>query len=493
MLVMTQQQWSTENIPELGGLLSAAQLERTSGEDPLLVLLPLGENTGKYKPELKIFRALALLAKEHDLYLAGAAPVIPKGLKAAQTIGFLFGPDGKALLRVPKVTPDYLTGFSDTTCELGKRAKFPTAKTPLGVVGILVGEDIFQTHLGRALTWHGAEIILNPALPEPITGCTDNIACNYDENADEEDGSCDYSCYDWGCLDSNYDNYDSEANMDQGSCLNFTDTTIEDIVTDFSIGACNTIGDEVKVWGKIIEYTQITPTFWILSIIDDNGFIIEVLPGEGSESWQINESYLDYLVDPYSYTEYTVSVHGIVGEYPDTNGECEGKPQIITIGKESSIDDFIRYHTDGEHFKTDCSIFNFLTCEESIFCTWDGDKSTGECIDKTTVPANIVVAPYVVIPSIGERINFMYSFAAGSRVIVRIYSLDGRFITSLVDKYYEKSGSVVRAEDLSDWDGRDHFGQIVQPGTYLIHIEATNFLTGHTSVDTAPIVVGVPY
>ena len=46
-------------------------------------------------------------------------------------------------------------------------------------------------------------------------------------------------------------------------------------------------------------------------------------------------------------------------------------------------------------------------------------------------------------------------------------------------------------EDLSDWDGRDHIGQIVAPGTYLFHIEATNFQSGHTSTDTAPVVVGV--
>ncbi len=307
------------------------------------------------------------------------------------------------------------------------------------------------------------EIILNPALPEPIIGCTDDIACNYDENAEEDDGSCEYSCHNWGCLDSNYDNYDSEATMDQGSCLNFTDTTIEDIVTDFSIGSCNTIGDEVKVSGKIIEYAQITSTFWILSIIDDNGFMIEVLPGEGSESWQINESYLDYLVDPYNYTEYVVSVHGVVGEYPDT-GTCDGKAQIITIGQESSIDDFIRYHTQGEFIEND-----------------------------QVLSAEIVVAPYVLIPSIGERINFMYSFPSESRVVIRIFSLDGRFITSLVDRYYDTGGTVLRARDFSSWDGRDHLGQIVNPGTYLIHIEASNFKTAETSSDISPIVVGVAH
>ena len=164
MLVMTQKPWSTNAIKDLDGLLSATQGERGSAKDPLLVLLPLGENNRKPASEAGIFKALAALAKQQNLYLAGAAPVIPKGSKVAQTIGFLFGPDGKGLLRTPKITPDYLTGFSDTTCELGKKATFPTVKTPLGVVGILVGEDIFQTQLGRALTWNGAEIILNPAI-----------------------------------------------------------------------------------------------------------------------------------------------------------------------------------------------------------------------------------------------------------------------------------------------------------------------------------------
>ena len=98
------------------------------------------------------------------------------------------------------------------------------------------------------------EIILNPSLPEPIAGCTDDIACNYDENAEEDDGSCEYSCHNWGCLDPDYDNYDPEATMDQGSCLNFTNTTIEDIVTDFSTGFCQSEGDEVKVSGKIIVF-----------------------------------------------------------------------------------------------------------------------------------------------------------------------------------------------------------------------------------------------
>jgi len=283
--------------------------------------------------------------------------------------------------------------------------------------------------------------------PEVVFGCTDSIANNYDGSATSDDGSCTYN---WGCMDSSYDNYDSEATMDQGSCINFTHT-IGDITSNLS----GNLNSQVQISGKLIEYTQITSTFWIIGIIDDEDNKIEIIPGQDGESWQIMGSYLEYLVDPYSTTEYIVSVKGTVGEY-------QGKAQLSTVGKESSIDDYTRYHIYGEK------------------------------IDKPISKANIVVAPYVVIPSIGERINFIYSYPSESRVIIRIYSLDGRFITSLVDRYDDTAGTVIRAEDSSDWDGKDHLGQIVDPGTYLIHIEASNFLTGATSVDTAPIVVGVP-
>ena len=69
--------------------------------------------------------------------------------------------------------------------------------------------------------------------------------------------------------------------------------------------------------------------------------------------------------------------------------------------------------------------------------------------------------------------------------------MSGRFITSLVDEYYEDSSTVFRDSDQSSWDGRDHLGQIVSPGTYIMHIETMNPVTGVTSTDAAPVVVGV--
>ena len=50
-----------------------------------------------------------------------------------------------------------------------------------------------------------------------IGGCTDSMACNYDETATIDDGSCDYlSCA--GCTDPTACNYDATATIDDGSC-----------------------------------------------------------------------------------------------------------------------------------------------------------------------------------------------------------------------------------------------------------------------------------
>ena len=91
----------------------------------------------------------------------------------------------------------------------------------------------------------------------------------------------------------------------------------------------------------------------------------------------------------------------------------------------------------------------------------------------------------------GEHLDFSYSFLENSRVIIRVFDISGRFITSIIDRYFEQAGQVNRLEDHAEWDGRDHLGQIVPPGTYIMHIEAMNPVTGETHTDAAPVVVGV--
>ena len=50
-----------------------------------------------------------------------------------------------------------------------------------------------------------------------ISGCTDPVACNYNSNANTDDGSCLYGKP--GCTDPTACNYDASADCDDGSCL----------------------------------------------------------------------------------------------------------------------------------------------------------------------------------------------------------------------------------------------------------------------------------
>ena len=62
--------------------------------------------------------------------------------------------------------------------------------------------------------------LLFPNVPEPCTvacGCTDATACNYDASAQNDDGTCDFSCY--GCTNNAACNYDASATIDDGSCF----------------------------------------------------------------------------------------------------------------------------------------------------------------------------------------------------------------------------------------------------------------------------------
>lgn len=52
---------------------------------------------------------------------------------------------------------------------------------------------------------------------ETIFGCMIDTACNYNNLANIDNESCDYSCY--GCIDELAFNFDSEATIDDGSCL----------------------------------------------------------------------------------------------------------------------------------------------------------------------------------------------------------------------------------------------------------------------------------
>ena len=237
-------------------------------------------------------------------------------------------------------------------------------------------------------------------------------------------------------------------------CSCFTSThTIEQIVTSDP----NSIGNgyQATIAGLVKSFDDIRPSGGpqVIVLEDENGFRIDAVIWD----WDVLLSSIGYMFDPYNPTRFIIGATGAVGEYPPGSLSFQ-----FEISSENNIFLYDTFYPQG----------NFIE-------------------DNSIVNAEIVTAPFVLIPTLGERLDFHYSFPSNSRVVVRILDLNGLFITSLVDRYYQAGGKVERYEDTSDWDGRDHLGQIVPPGTYLIHLEASNFQTGKTMVDVAPVVVGV--
>ena len=97
------------------------------------------------------------------------------------------------------------------------------------------------------------------------------------------------------------------------------------------------------------------------------------------------------------------------------------------------------------------------------------------------------VSPYPFVPSIGERIKYSYSAPTNNRLVIRIFDLSGRFVTTLFDGI----PTLIFSENvIKYWDGRTHLGELVIPGTYILHLESTGFNTGKSHTAMAPIVVG---
>ena len=266
---------------------------------------------------------------------------------------------------------------------------------------------------------------------------------------------------DCGCLIPEDPNYDENADI---SCLDADDNgygdccaanaithSIADIVTGSDEGFVATIRGSIISFGDYREPNNGPQVIELLDI--ETGHVIDLVVWD----WDVitpTESSIAYMVDPSNLSEYVVLAEGLVGIY---NGSFQ-----FEIASENDISEYYVYYPQGEFIEN-------------------------QSINKV----DIMPAPFVIIPTLGERLDYSFSFPGNSKVVIRIFDMNGNFVTSLLDDFFVSSGTVERFQDKADWDGRDHHGQIVSPGTYLMHIEATNWQTGEYSYDMAPVVVGV--
>ncbi len=104
------------------------------------------------------------------------------------------------------ITPiDIILPEGDFTVYTQELSPVPTRLFSVYLNGGLVG----QTVMGMSINFN--------ADCGNIPGCIDPVACNFDPQANEPNGSCLYNCY--GCMDPAALNYDATALFDDGSCI----------------------------------------------------------------------------------------------------------------------------------------------------------------------------------------------------------------------------------------------------------------------------------
>tara|TARA_B100002052_G_C15886981_1_gene601997 strand:- start:13122 stop:14573 length:1452 start_codon:yes stop_codon:yes gene_type:complete len=211
--------------------------------------------------------------------------------------------------------------------------------------------------------------------------------------------------------------------------------------------------DIVNPKGVIVDYFDVTQFGGphAITIEDEDGFRIELTIWP--DNWDIANDPDNSMLIQAPFNRFLVQAYGNVFEY-------DGEKQI-------------------------------QVCSSSDFQIVESYDMEGVFEDGIFSKASINPSPHVLLAADNERLDYSYSFPANSRVIIRVFDISGRFITTLVDKHYTLSGTVNRSEDKSSWNGRDHLGQVLSPGTYLMHIEANNFQTGKTTSDVSPVVIGV--
>jgi hypothetical protein len=135
---------------------------------------------------------------------------------------------------------------------------------------------------------------------------------------------------------------------------------------------------------------------------------------------------------------------------------------------------------------------NIFSNATQVYLAYASDVTPDTAGVVTTARANIRVSPHPFNPRAGEVIKYALTYGANTRVIVRLYDVSGRLVSTLVDEV-KAAGRDESKDPFSyrTWNGRTKETQELVPiGTYILHLEVTERLTGKSSTKTAPVVVG---
>ena len=147
-----------------------------------------------------------------------------------------------------------------------------------------------------------SELAVNIFEADPVLGCMDQTADNYDSNATEDDGSCEYAPV-LGCMDQTANNYNSDATQDNGTCT----YDLPETVIDSSPQALHAADTAVFTWSgneEAVEYSH---------MLEYEGEIIK-----DWTDWSSDTSVVLNYLDEGSYTFYVKgrSANGLEDDTP---------------------------------------------------------------------------------------------------------------------------------------------------------------------------------
>ena len=170
------------------------------------------------------------------------------------------------------------------------------------------------------------------------------------------------------CPDSNNNGF--------GDCCAAESIThsIEEIVTGTASGFTATIRGLIVGFG---DYRQPNNGPQVIELMDpETGHVIDLVIWD----WDVitpKQSSISYMVDPTNLTDYVILATGTVGIY---NGSFQ-----FTIDSENNITEYYGYNPQGEFV-----------------------------LDENIKEVEIIPAPYVVIPTLGERLDYRFTVPSNS-------------------------------------------------------------------------------
>ncbi|MBK12527.1 MAG: hypothetical protein CL849_03240 [Crocinitomicaceae bacterium] len=286
-------------------------------------------------------------------------------------------------------------------------------------------------------------------------GCTDETACNYDAEAELDNGNCDYSCY--GCTDPESCNYDADATLDDGSCVG------DGLAVALTINLDNYPGE--TTWNLVDSLGAQVASGGPYS--EAGGTVIEnFCIGDGCYTFNIYDSFGDGICCGWGSGSYDLTIDGVSmasgGDFGD--GEsisfCAGGAYGCTDNTACN------YDADAEFDNNACD-FSCYGCTDSASCNYDEDATID---DGSCVGEGINIAVSITTDTWPGETTWSLSDSTGNIL------LNGGPYTSIGETFEE---NICVGDGCYTFDILDSWGDgIYEPGGYTLTVDSTVIASG---------------